>query len=115
MKKEIKHYEKAANELIKAAKELVDFKEITLRKLAFGTSKRLMNTRGWLIFMMRKKSKNPIKKAKNEADRALQDAYRRNYPNEKCESCGQRFYCMHHHLEKAKSNFCRYRSEEHTS
>src|SRR3990167_10324837 len=57
---------------------------------------------------MRKKSKNPIRKAKDEADRALQDAYRRNYPNEKCESCGQRFYCMHHHLEKAKSNFCRY-------
>lgn len=57
---------------------------------------------------LRRKSKNPIKKAKDEADTALQNAYRRNYPTEKCESCGNQFYCMHHHLPKSRSNAGRY-------
>ena len=58
---------------------------------------------------MRKKSKNPIKKAKDEADRALQDSYRRNYPNKKCEcGCGRIFSLMHHHILKSQSNYLRY-------
>lgn len=57
---------------------------------------------------LKRRSKNPIKKAKDEADRALQDAYRRNYSDEKCESCGSQFYCMHHFIEKSKSNNLRF-------
>jgi len=36
------HYEKAADELVKSAKELVDFKETPLRKLAWRRSKKLI-------------------------------------------------------------------------
>ena len=44
-KREVKkktHYEKATDELIKSAKELVDFKETPLRKLAWKRSKKLI-------------------------------------------------------------------------
>lgn len=57
---------------------------------------------------LKRKSKNPIKIAKDEADAALQNAYRRNYPDAECESCGNRFYCIHHHILKSKSNNGRY-------
>ena len=52
----------------------------------------------------RSKSKATIDKA----DRALQDFYRRTYPNEKCEICGAPFNVMHHHLRKSESNAGRY-------
>ena len=42
MKKEKTHYEKAADELIKAAKELSPFEETRLRKLAWKRSKKLI-------------------------------------------------------------------------
>ena len=42
MKEEDTHYEKAANELVKSAKELIDFKETPLRKLAWARSKKLI-------------------------------------------------------------------------
>jgi hypothetical protein len=57
---------------------------------------------------LRKKSKNPSKAAKDRADRALQDSYRKNYPNEKCEVCGNHFDLMHHHIEKCNSMFARW-------
>jgi len=57
---------------------------------------------------LRKKSKNPENTAKDRADRALQDSYRRNYPNEKCEVCGGKFDLMHHHIEKSNSMFARW-------
>jgi hypothetical protein len=57
---------------------------------------------------LRRKSNSPEKKAKDKADRALQDSYRRNYPKERCEVCGARFDVMHHHIEKSKSNYARF-------
>lgn len=57
---------------------------------------------------MRKQSNSPQKKAQRKADRALQDSYRKNYPNEKCECCGEIFNLMHHHIEKSKSNYARF-------
>lgn len=57
---------------------------------------------------MRRKSKNPGKRAKEQADRALQESYRRNYPDAKCEVCGKPFQVMHHHIFKSKSLFARY-------
>jgi len=42
MKKEKTHYEEAANELVKSAKELVNFKETPLRKLFWKRSKKLI-------------------------------------------------------------------------
>ena len=58
----------------------------------------------------RKKAKRiSIGKLKEQADRALQDWYRRHYPNKFCEMCNvSRFYCMHHFITKASSNFLRY-------
>ena len=41
-KKEITHYEKAADEIISAAKELVDFRETSFRKLAWRKSKKII-------------------------------------------------------------------------
>ncbi len=53
---------------------------------------------------LRHKSKNPIRALRGKADRALQNFFRRAYPNRKCESCGIRtFYCMHHFIEKSRS------------
>ena len=57
---------------------------------------------------LRRKSKNPIRAAKDRADRSLQDSYSRAYPTEKCESCGFQFDLMHHHIEKSQSLFARY-------
>lgn len=57
---------------------------------------------------MRRKSKNPVKNAKEKADRALQDAYRREYPDAKCEACGKPFRLIHHHIPKSSSLACRY-------
>jgi len=61
-----------------------------------------------VIKILRKKGKNPLNRAKERADKALQDSYRRNY-SEKCESCGLPFDLMHHHIEKAQSLFARYK------
>ena len=58
---------------------------------------------------LRRKSKNPQKKAKDAADNALQESYRRNYPNEKCESCGNQFKLMHHHIMKSMNTYARYK------
>jgi len=49
------------------------------------------------------KSKSPLKKFTDLADRALQDWYRKHYPDEKCESCGKQFELMHHFYEKSQS------------
>jgi 5-methylcytosine-specific restriction endonuclease McrA len=57
---------------------------------------------------MRRKSKNPRRKAQEEADTALQNYFRRNFPDKKCEACGAPFQVMHHHIEKSKSNAGRY-------
>ena len=52
---------------------------------------------------LKRRSKSPLRKAIESADKALQDWYRKNYPNEKCESCGKRFELMHHFYEKSQS------------
>jgi len=57
---------------------------------------------------LNKKSKNPVKRAKDRADTSLQKSYRRNYPNERCEACGKQFNLMHHHIEKCNSMFARW-------
>lgn len=56
---------------------------------------------------MRKRSKSKI--LLDKADRCVQDWFRKHYPKQKCESCGIRtFYCVHHFIEKSKSNNLRY-------
>jgi hypothetical protein len=57
---------------------------------------------------LRKRSPRPERACKDRADRALQDAYRREYPKEKCEVCGAQFDIMHHHVEKSNSMFLRW-------
>ena len=58
---------------------------------------------------MRKRSKN--KATIDKADRAVQDFYRAKYPNRKCEVClVNQFYCVHHFIEKSKSNSLRFNS-----
>ena len=52
---------------------------------------------------LKRKSKSLLKKTTDLADRALQDFYRREYPNEKCEACGRQFELMHHFYEKSQS------------
>jgi 5-methylcytosine-specific restriction endonuclease McrA len=58
---------------------------------------------------LRRKSKNPLKRLKEKADRALQDWYRAEYEGEKCEACPAEFELMHHHLPKSQSNYGRYK------
>ena len=55
---------------------------------------------------LRKRSKS--KATIDRADRALQDYFRREYPDNKCECCGGQFELMHHHLLKSNSNAGRY-------
>ena len=55
---------------------------------------------------MRHRSKS--KATLDKADKALQNWFRRIYPDKKCEVCFQPFQVMHHHLEKSKSNAGRF-------
>ncbi len=55
---------------------------------------------------MRKRSKS--KATIDKADRALQDWYRRECPDKKCEICGAPFQLLHHHILKSKSNHLRF-------
>ena len=56
---------------------------------------------------MRKRSKTKL--WLDKADRALQDWYRKIFAGNLCEGCGiRKFYCMHHHLPKSRSNAGRY-------
>lgn len=57
---------------------------------------------------LRRKSKNPAKKIIEEADRLLQDTYRKKYPNKKCEACPAKFQLMHHWFPKSMSARLRY-------
>ena len=60
---------------------------------------------------MKKKRKKlkPIGKLKEEADRAMQDSFRRNNPGKKCEMClVNDFQVMHHFIWKSQSNYLRY-------
>ena len=58
---------------------------------------------------MKKKKLKEIGKLKEEADRALQDAFRRNNPGKKCEMClVNEFQVMHHFIWKSSSNYLRY-------
>ena len=45
-----------------------------------------------------------IGKLKAKADRKFQDFYRGG----KCEICGQPMFCLHHFIEKSRSNYLRY-------
>ena len=55
---------------------------------------------------LRKRSKSKV--TLDIADRKLQDWYRKNYPDDKCEVCGAIAEVRHHHLEKSKSNAGRF-------
>lgn len=58
---------------------------------------------------VKKKKVEPIGKLKARADRALQDAFRRNNPGKKCEMCRvNEFQVMHHFIWKSQSNYLRY-------
>ena len=57
---------------------------------------------------LRRVSKNPIKRLKDRVDRVVQDWYRANYPDEKCECCGRPFELMHHFILKSHCNALRY-------
>jgi len=57
---------------------------------------------------LKRKSKSPKKTLTDKADRALQDYYRRHFPEMKCEGCGQPFQLMHHYIKKSDSNNLRY-------
>jgi 5-methylcytosine-specific restriction endonuclease McrA len=50
-----------------------------------------------------KSKKQSPKKLIADTHRALQDHYRRTYPDMKCESCGAPFQLMHHAVEKSQS------------
>ena len=60
---------------------------------------------------LKRKSKSELRKLTDTADRALQDYYRREYPDKKCESCGVPFELMHHFIEKSRSTYLRYANE----
>lgn len=57
---------------------------------------------------LKKQSKDLRKIALRKADKSLQDSYKKHYPNEKCEVCGQPFNLMHHHILKSNSNYTRF-------
>lgn len=58
---------------------------------------------------LRRKSKDPLKKTKDEADRALQDYCREIHRGEYCEFCKiNPFQVSHHFIEKSQSNALRY-------
>ena len=57
---------------------------------------------------LRRKSKSPLRKAIDAADKALQDWHRAKYPDAKCEACGGKFEVCHHYIEKHSSARLRY-------
>jgi len=57
---------------------------------------------------LRKKSLQPMPTLRRKADRALQDWFRREYPDNKCECCGGQYEVMHHHILKSNSNAARF-------
>src|SRR3990167_784827 len=56
----------------------------------------------------KKKKLKTIGKLKAEADRAVQDAYRRDNPGKKCEMCNKPYQVLHHFIFKSQSNYLRY-------
>ena len=55
---------------------------------------------------LRKRSKS--KALLDKADQTLQNYFRREFPDDKCEACGARAEVRHHHIEKSKSNAGRF-------
>src|SRR5665213_2247129 len=49
-----------------------------------------------------------IGELKEEADSNLQNWYRANYSDEKCEICGAPYEVLHHYIFKSQSNYLRY-------
>src|SRR3990167_7859874 len=65
--------------------------------------------KSWLKKGKKKLRKRAKSKATiDKADRALQDWFRKTYPQAKCEICGGQYQVMHHHLRKSESNAGRY-------
>lgn len=58
---------------------------------------------------LKKRSKNPVKVLQKKADKLMQQIYTKKYP--KCDICGKPTYCMHHFIEKSRSNRLRYEEE----
>lgn len=57
---------------------------------------------------LRKISKNILRKLIIKADRNLQDTWRKENPNGKCQVCGQKAYALHHFVPKSQSAILRY-------
>lgn len=58
---------------------------------------------------LKKKSKNPVKVLQKKCDQLMQQIYTKKYP--KCDICGKPTFCMHHFVEKSRSNRLRYEEE----
>ena len=58
---------------------------------------------------IKRKSKNPVKVLQKSCDKLMQQIYTKKYP--KCDICGKPTYCMHHFIEKSRSNRLRYEEE----
>lgn len=58
---------------------------------------------------LKKKSKDPVKILQKKCDQLMQQIYTKKYP--KCDICGKPTYCMHHFIEKSRSNRLRYEEE----
>ena len=61
---------------------------------------------------LRRRSKNPRKRLLELADTVLQDYYRREFGDRKCEGCGKPMELMHHYVLKCHSNYLRYNHPE---
>ena len=58
---------------------------------------------------LNKRGKSPESKLQKSCDKLMQQIYTKKYP--KCDICGELTYCMHHFIEKSRSNRLRYEEE----
>lgn len=58
---------------------------------------------------LNKRGKTPESKLQKKCDQLMQQIYTKKYP--KCDICGEPTYCMHHFIEKSRSNRLRYEEE----
>ena len=56
-----------------------------------------------------KRGKSPVALLKAKCDKVMQQIYTAKNP--KCDICGKPTYCMHHFVEKSRSNRLRYEEE----
>jgi hypothetical protein len=58
---------------------------------------------------LKKRGKSPESKLQKKCDQLMQEYYTKKYP--KCDICNAPTYCMHHFIEKSRSNRLRYEPE----